>query len=301
MNEGYDVIIIGGSYAGLSAAMALGRALRRVMIIDSNNPCNKYAPAAHNFITHDGKVPEKIREAAKAQVLAYETVEWLDAKATDVIRQGAGFRVYASEQELHCRKLIFTTGLTDVLPDMEGFTACWGVSVLHCPYCHGYEVRGRYTGILINGEMAYEMCQMLSNWTSRIVLLTNGPAALSEQQLQALEKHNIRLIETPVKLIEHEDGHVRSVRFSDGTSCEVEVIYARPPFKQQCTLPLKLGCYVNDHGLIRTDLFQKTCLDGVYAAGDNSTLGRSIAGAVANGNLAGIMLNKELISEDFGE
>src|SRR4051794_24570054 len=135
----YDVIIVGGSYAGLAAGMALGRALRKVLIIDSGNPCNKQTPYSHNFLTNDGKTPEEIAHLAKQQVSMYSTVEFLNALATTGEKVENGFEVKVqSDEQFTTKKLVLATGIKDVTPDIPGFAECWGISVLHCPYCHGY-------------------------------------------------------------------------------------------------------------------------------------------------------------------
>src|SRR5690606_1025740 len=136
-----EVIILGGSYAGLSAAMALGRSLiRNVLIIDNGLPCNRQTPQSHNFLTQDGQSPSVIREFAKAQVLAYPTVQWLDDTAVKGEKVQDGFLINtASGQSVMTKKLIVATGIKDMLPDIKGFADCWGISVVHCPYCHGYE------------------------------------------------------------------------------------------------------------------------------------------------------------------
>ncbi|HRQ88739.1 MAG TPA: NAD(P)/FAD-dependent oxidoreductase [Bacteroidia bacterium] len=137
-----DAIIVGGSYAGLSAALALGRALRSVLVIDGGSPCNRQTPYSHNFITQDGENPKAIVEKAKVQVSNYGTVSFLDDLAVDGRRTEGGFAITTKTKgEFHARKLIFATGLRNIMPAIEGYADCWGISVIHCPYCHGYEYR----------------------------------------------------------------------------------------------------------------------------------------------------------------
>src|SRR5689334_3705559 len=144
----FDVIIIGGSYAGLATAMALGRALRNVLVIDGGNPCNKQTPHSHNFLTNDGKTPKEIASLAKQQVRMYSTVSFLDGFATAGLKTTSGFEVQTQAGEVFTsKKLVFATGIRDVMPSIPGFAESWGISVLHCPYCHGYEVRHQKTGI----------------------------------------------------------------------------------------------------------------------------------------------------------
>src|SRR5690606_26609566 len=140
-NKHFDVIIIGGSYAGLSAAMALGRALRNVLIIDGGSPCNRQTPHSHNFITQDGEKPHIIAEKARTQVLQYPTIKFITGIAHSGFKTEFGFTITTKANEtFEAKKLIFATGLKDNMPDIKGFSECWGISVIHCPYCHGYEV-----------------------------------------------------------------------------------------------------------------------------------------------------------------
>jgi thioredoxin reductase len=148
----FEVIIIGGSYAGLSAAMALGRSLRNVLIIDSGLRCNRQTPHAHNFITQDGEQPAVIAEKARIEVLKYKTVQIINDLAVRGIKTKDGFLITTETgQEFQAEKVIFASGIKDIMPDIKGFAACWGVSVVHCPYCHGYEIRDQKTAILANG------------------------------------------------------------------------------------------------------------------------------------------------------
>ena len=149
MKPGFDAIIIGGSYAGLSAAMTLGRAMRQVLIIDSNKACNRFAPHSHNFITQDGQTPAAIAEAARIQVLAYPTIQVVQGLSVAARGEDGGFEIEVETGAVYqAKKLLFATGLHDLLPEIEGLKECWGKSVIHCPYCHGYEVKGVPTGIL---------------------------------------------------------------------------------------------------------------------------------------------------------
>src|SRR5690606_19368783 len=146
-------IIIGGSYAGLSAAMALGRSLRKVLIIDAGKPCNRQTPHSHNFITQDGKTPAEISSIARAQVAQYETVTFLSGFAVEGKKTNSGFEIKTEKGEIfESKKLILATGVKDIMSEIPGFAECWGISVIHCPYCHGYEVRNEKTGILANGD-----------------------------------------------------------------------------------------------------------------------------------------------------
>lgn len=299
-NQNFDAIIIGGSYAGLSAAMALGRSLRNVLIIDSGLPCNRQTPHSHNFITQDGEKPGVIAEKAKAQVLKYNTVKFHTGLVVSGKKTENGFEIITQTGEaFKAKKLIFATGIKDIMPDIKGFSECWGISVIHCPYCHGYEFRHQKTGIMANGERAFHIASLVNNLTDDIAILTSGKADFNAEQLAKLNNHKIEVIETEITEIEHENGHIKKVVFHDGRKMSFNAVYATIPFTQHSDIPLSLGCELTEQGYIKVDNFQKTTIEGVYACGDNSVMMRAVANAVYSGNLTGAMANKELTDEQF--
>ncbi|WP_109435953.1 NAD(P)/FAD-dependent oxidoreductase [Aquimarina sp. AU119] len=298
-DNNFDVIIIGGSYAGLSAAMALGRSLRTVLIIDSGKPCNRQTPHSHNFITQDGKKPSEIASIAKKQVLQYNTVSFFADLATTAKKTNNSFEIETQSGALFLsKKIIFATGLRDIMPNIEGFAACWGISVIHCPYCHGYEVRNQKTGILANGDMAFHYAQLISNWTKELTLFTNGKSTLTNEQTEKIKKNNIEIIEKEVDAIVHENGKLQHITFDDQSKTVVEAIYSGPQFEQHCDIPEKLGCQLTEEGLIKIDTSHQTTVEGVYACGDNSNK-RTVSLAVSSGTLTGVHINNYLIQEEF--
>jgi thioredoxin reductase len=299
-NNQFDVIITGGSYSGLAAGMALGRALRKVLIIDDGKPCNRQTPHSHNFLTQDGKTPKEISMLAKEQVERYSTVEFLNGLATAAVKTEKGFELRVSSGRLFtANKLIFATGIRDMMPAISGYAECWGISVLHCPYCHGYEVSNEKTGILGNGEYGFDFARLISNWTNDLTLFTNGVSELTPEQAALLEKHHIKTVEKEIERLEHSNGHLRQIIFTDGSTAAVKAIYTRPSFEQHCAIPENLGCELTEENYIKTDAFQKTTVKGVFACGDNTTRIRTVANAVAMGTTAGMMVNKELVEENF--
>ncbi len=296
----FDVIIVGGSYAGLAAGMALGRALRNVLIIDSNNPCNRQTPHSHNFLTNDGKTPKEISTLARKQVQAYDSVNIVDALATAGFKTVSGFEIQIENGERFSgRKLIFATGIKDLIPNIPGFAESWGISVLHCPYCHGYEVRHLKTGIIANGDTGFEMAGLISNWTKDLTLYTNGKSTISVGQKAKLDRHRIHIEEAEIDHLIHEAGYIKKIHFKNGASTQVEAIYARLPFVQHSSIPQELGCELTEDGYIKTDTTQKTSVTGIYACGDNTTKMRTVANAIAMGTTTGLMVNKDLIEEEF--
>ncbi|HEV7380061.1 MAG TPA: NAD(P)/FAD-dependent oxidoreductase, partial [Dyadobacter sp.] len=188
-NKKWDVIIVGGSYAGLAAEMSLGRAIRNVLIIDSGKPCNAQTPHSHNFLSRDGITPAELATIAREQVLAYPSVQILNGTATSVSGTNGNFVVGTEAgQEFHTRKVLFATGVRDLIPEIPGVRECWGISVIHCPYCHGYEVRNEKTGIWINGSATLEFASLIRNWTPELTILTNGEATFDADTFRKLDQ-----------------------------------------------------------------------------------------------------------------
>ncbi|GAB3799120.1 FAD-dependent oxidoreductase [Spirosoma humi] len=295
-----DVVIVGGSYAGLSAAMTLGRSLRKVLVIDGGKPCNRQTPHSHNFLTRDGETPANITAIAREQVIRYPSVSFLSDLAIKASADPDVFTVEtAGGQQIKARKLILATGVEDLMPPIPGFAECWGRSVLHCPYCHGYEVAGQRLGILAAADTAYEMVRLIQHWSSDLTLFTNGPANLTPDQRQFIDQLNVLIIETPLTAIAHEQGQLTALHVANGATYAVDALYSRVPFRQHSDLAQQLGCTMSESGLINAAEFGKTNVPGVYTAGDNSSPMRQVALAVTNGSLAGVLVNRELIEEDL--
>jgi thioredoxin reductase len=293
----FDVLIIGGSYAGLSAAMALGRARRSVLVLDSRRPRNRFTPHAHNLLLHDGDAPADLAARARQQVAAYPTVQLLEAQATAAEKLPDGTFSVATEAQgtFLARRLLLATGLRDELPPVPGFAECWGKSVIHCPFCHGYEVADQPTGIWNNGPEVEHQVNMLLNWSRDLTVFTNGPATFGPEVHALLQTHGIELVETPVAELRHTDGQLTGLRLADGRTRPLPVLYARLPWQQASPIPAQLGCEITEQVLIRTDASYRTTVPGVYAAGDCCVAPPQLAVAIAAGNLAGGALSRELI------
>lgn len=296
----FEVIIIGGSYAGLSAAMALGRSFRSVLIIDSGLPCNRQTPHSHNFITHDGVKPSEISSKAKSQVLNYDTVQFIEDMAIKGEKSKQNFKISTkSGKAFTAKKLIFATGVKDIMPSIKGFSDCWGISAVHCPYCHGYEIRHKKTGIIANGDKAFHLASLVNNLTNDLTILTSGKVHLTTEQTLKLKERNIKIIEKEILEIEHETGYIKNVVFGDKSKEDYEAVYAALAITQHSDMPKLLGCEHNDQGYIQVNMMYKTTVEGIYACGDNCTGMRSVANSVAAGNIAGAAVNMELTQEQF--
>lgn len=298
-NKHFEVIIIGGSYAGLSAGMALGRASRETLIIDSGKPCNRYTPHSHNFLTQDGETPQTITQIGKEQVLKYPSITFEQGKVTDVIKNKDSFTVVTeSEDSFTAKKIIFALGIKDILPEIENIMDCWGKTIIHCPYCHGYEFKGEKTAIIANGEAAYHYAVLLKQWTNNLTIFSNGKSNFTNEQLVKLKKHTISIIEEHIKSVEHVNGALQTIILEDGSAHKYNVAYTRPIPSQHNTIPEKLGL-LDESGYITVDEMQKTNVEGIYAAGDCTTPLRTVSTAVASGTKAGAMLNGDLCQETF--
>ncbi|HEX8270322.1 MAG TPA: NAD(P)/FAD-dependent oxidoreductase [Flavobacterium sp.] len=296
----YDVIIIGGSYAGLSAAMTLGRSLRSVLIIDAGTPCNQPADYAHNLIGYDGSSPASIRKKAKAQVLKYHSVTFMNGKAVALSGIENDFQVVTDTGlTVGAKKVLLATGVTDILPDIPGFAECWGKTAVHCPYCHGYEIASKKIGVLAHGDAGFEMVKLIRQWSTKLFVLANDNDDFDDEALDWMHEKKIPVIPARIKSIDHHNGGVSKVEFEDGTNIEVDAIYARTGVTQQMDIPLHMGCEFDSHGFIIVDDNKKTNIPGMFAAGDNTTSTRTLSMAIAAGTVAGIHINKELVDEDY--
>lgn len=295
----YEVIIIGGSYAGLSAAMTLGRSLRNVLIIDANSPCNRAANHAHNLIGFDGDSPEAISENAKQQVLKYHTVTYINAVAVAMSGRENEFEVVTNTGlNFGAKKVLLTTGVTDIIPDIPGLNECWGKTAVHCPYCHGYEIADFKIGILMHGEVAFEMAKSIRQWSKDLLIFSNGNEDFSAEHLKYFEQKNIPVYRQIISEVKHDNGNITAVTLDDGKTINIEALFVRPGITQQMDIPLQMGCEFDEHGFITIDENKKTNIPGMFAAGDNTTATRTLSTAIAAGTIAGIHINKELTEQN---
>ncbi|RZJ29763.1 MAG: NAD(P)/FAD-dependent oxidoreductase [Flavobacterium sp.] len=292
----FDVIIVGGSVAGLSAALALGRSLRNVLVIDAGQPCNRQSPHSHNFLTQDGTSPADLIAIGKKQFEQYQSVSFVEEKVIRAEKRGAIFEVETeSGKRFESTTILLATGLSDISPEIEGFSDCWGISILHCPYCHGYEVRDQQTAILANGEAAYHTGMLIHNWTKNLTILTNGVSELRHIEHERLTNLGVEVIETEIKSIQHSNGSLEKILFVDGSEFSAKALYASIPFTQQSPLAEMLGCKMTQKGHIEVDNLNRTTVEGVYAAGDNTAEHRAISVAAAAGTIAGFCINGDLV------
>jgi len=298
--EKFEVIIVGGSYAGLSAALILGRSLRKVLVVDSGQARNQPTFHAHSFLTRDGEKPAVLAALARQQAEYYPTVSILEGRVVRAKSENDLIWVEtAAGEQFLTRKILLATGVTDEMPALPGFRECWGKSILHCPYCHGYEVANQRIGLFGNGDLGFEMVKLISNWSKQLTLFTDGPAQFLTEHKALIDKHKFPIITEKIHEIEHQEGMLHAVLLADGTRYELDAIFARVPFHQHSDLARQLGCTHQENGLLQCDEFGSTGVPNVYAAGDMTMLLQQVVLAAGSGLKAGAAINRELIEADF--
>lgn len=293
----FDVIIIGGSFAGLSAALALGRARRSVLVVDADQPCNRMVEVAHNLITHDGESPRQLREKAREELACYGSVHTVFASVSSVSGREGDFTVNADGHTWHARRLLLSTGVQDLPPPVPGLVECWGRSVLHCPFCHGYEVRDTPLGVLAEGSDGYEFARLIHNWSEHLTLFTNGPSVLSGSQRAELTDHGVVINEEHITRLLHVDGQLTQIHLEGGGQVAVNALFTRMPFRIPEELIAPLGCAIAESGHVLVDDLKRTSVPGIYAAGDLTSPMRSLAAATAAGNMAGASITHSFVSQ----
>lgn len=297
--DSFEVIIIGGSYSGLSAGLGLARASRKVLIIDSGQPCNSQTPHSHNFLTQDGTPPAEIAAIARKQLKKYDTVHFVQDKAVGARNTETGFEVQTARgARFLAKKVIMATGLRDVLPEIVGVQSCWGISVIHCPYCHGYEFKGEVTGIISNGSAAVGLVKMISNWSNKLTLFTNGASTLSKEETDMLQRNKVQIVESKITELVHQNGQVQQLLLEGGRLVETRVLYLRAPVEQHSNIPISLGAVLTEQGLLQVDENRQTTVPNLYACGDNSAM-RSVSTAVYTGSVTAASVNLALTAETF--
>jgi thioredoxin reductase len=290
----YDVVIIGGSYAGLSCAMQLGRARRRVLVIDAGQRRNRYASHSHGFLTQDGRAPGEIAADGKRQVLAYSTVSWREGRARQASQTAGGYEVQLDDgSKVEALRLVLAGGVVDELPPVEGLRERWGASVFHCPYCHGYELDQGRIGVIATGPLSMHQALMLPDWGT-VTFFLNGAFEPDAAQLAELARRGSTLER---RLISRIDG-VAEVVLADGSTHAMAGLFVASRTLQASPLAEQLGCAI-DEGLtgpvVRTDEMKSTSVAGVFCCGDAGRAAGNVAFAVADGAMAGVAAHRSLM------
>jgi thioredoxin reductase len=295
----YDVVIVGAGPAGLSAALLLGRSRRRVLVCDTGRPRNYASRAMHGYLTRDGISPREFLRIAREQLRQYDTIELRDVEVIEAHCHESRFHVtLAGGEQFITRKLLIATGVVDNLPHLPGFAELFGVSVFHCPYCDGWEVRDQPIAIYGRGARGYGLSLELTGWSRDLVLCTDGPCELNDEERTTLERNRIRIREDRLVRLEGGDALERIV-FETGEPLERRALFFTTGQSQQSHLAHGLGCEINEKGTVRTGKYETTHLPGLFVAGDASRAVQWVIVAAAEGAEAAFAINTDLLKEDL--
>lgn len=296
--EIYDCIIVGGGPAGLNAAIVLGRCRRKVLLFDTERYRNRYSHGMHNYLTRDDILPTEFLRISHGELEKY-SVQKLNRLIVSARKNESGiFQVRDEQGSIYqSKKLLVATGLTDKVPEIEGFRECYGRSVFHCPYCDGWEVRDKKIGVYARNKEGWELALALKGWSEHVTLYTDGRNKVKPVQRARLEANDVPIIGTPFKCLEHEDGLISRIRFANGDTSECDALFFVNGYSQQCNLTEAFGCEFNRKGVVITNSVQQTNIEGLYVAGDAARDMHFVVVAAAEGAKAGVTINKELQQE----
>lgn len=300
MKSAYDVLIIGGGPAGLTAAMTLGRLSLSALLCDDNKPRN--APSSHvnNFPSRDGIHPAEWRKETRKNLEKYKTIESQTATVLSVEKSTSAFTAKLSTGEtINAKKIILAYGVVDTLPEITGFKELWGKSVFHCPFCHGFEHRSSRIGLVGNGDLLFHALPMIYTLASDLIIFTNGTAAFSSENLELLKRNNIPLIEEPIQKLDFDEEALKDIVLKDGRVIERQYLFLSPavPFQLKSDIGEKLGCEKNQFGFYKVNERNQTTVEGVYACGDNMTMAHSVLLAAGSAVIAGGGVIYELLHD----
>jgi thioredoxin reductase len=293
-----DAIIIGGSFAGLSAAMYLARGRRSVRIVDTGMPRNRFAAHSHGFFGHDGAEPRAMLTAARSQVAAYPTATFIDGEAVSAAKEPDGFSVrLTSGETLESARLVLAFGISDELPSIPGLGERWGKSVLHCPYCHGFEFAGQRLGVLSVSPMSVQQAMLIAEWGPTTLYL-NGAAEPDDASLAELRRRGVAIEPAQVRALNGEGTGLSTIELTDRRESAVDALYLGPRTRLNSEIAHQLGCEMEEGSygpIIRTDAQKLTTVTGVYAAGDITRSAHNVTWASADGVTAGLAAHRSLV------
>jgi thioredoxin reductase len=297
----YDAIIVGAGPAGLSAALILGRSRRRVLVCDTGRPRNAAARAINGFVSRDGIDPREFLRVSREQLRNYDGVELRDVEVAEArCLPDMRFEVrLATGELLTTRKLLIATGVVDHVPDVPGLRELYGLSVFHCPYCDGWEVRDQPIAIYGRGARGVGLSLELTGWSRDLVLCTDGPAEIDEEGRAELSRARIPVREESIARLEGQDGRLTQIVFAGGATLPRRALFFTTGQAQQSQLAVGLGCEMNDKGTVRTGPYETTHLKGLYVAGDASRAVQWVVVAAAEGAEAAFAMNTDLLHEDL--
>ncbi len=293
MDKYFDVLIIGGGPAGLSAALSLVRGNKKVLLLDEG--VGRNFPAAHmmNFLTREGTPPQEFRKLALNELEEYENFSLMKVLVDSLVGED---KYFVANGNLKGKKVLLAHGIRDQLPEIPGARELFGKSIFHCPYCHGYEYRNKAIGIMANEQIAQHLAPLIWGLSQNLVLFSNG---LEITHHEAFKKKGIRIVEEKIEKFRHQGEKLEGVILTSGEFVELDALFLRPSLEFTSTIGLDLGCRVNSSGLYETDSMLMTSVNGVYAAGDIVEVRQSVVASCASGSFAGASINLALSREEF--
>jgi thioredoxin reductase len=300
LRTNWDVVIAGAGPAGLSAALVLGRACRNVLLCDTGTPRSLASQEMHAYLSRDGIEPARFREICRREVLKYPGVRYRRIEVRSARRRGTGFLVrLADSPPVTARKLLIATGLYDILPPLPGLEPLFGRSVFQCPYCDGWEMRGRRIAVYGRRQRGLQMARAMTAWARDIVLCTDGRSGYSAEQRRQLQRNGVRLLEKPLARLEGTRGRLRAIVFEDGESLARDALFFDTPSRGQSKLAESLGCQFDRRGGVLCGDYEATSVPGVFVAGNIIRDVQLSIVAAAEGARAAFGINRALTREDF--
>jgi thioredoxin reductase len=305
MPQQWECAVVGAGAAGLSAALVLGRARRRTVVIDADEQSNRAAPVMGGLLGHDRRPPAELYETGRRELASYPTVEYRHGHVGSGRRVDSGFILDTDDGEsVHAKRVLLATGMRYCPPELPGLASLWGTSVFQCPFCHGWEMRDKRIASLAAGEEAVHSALMLRGWTDDVVLLTDGRSDLSPADVNALEAAGISIDDRRVVELISAEGRLTEIAFADGTRLARDGLLVEAPLRQRSPLAEQLGATCTSGRLgtdpLDIDAIHRTDVGGVFAAGDTCTDHPHLTGAIDAGATAAMIIVQSLLADDYG-
>jgi thioredoxin reductase len=290
----FDVVIVGGGPAGLSAALVLGRCRRRVLVCDTGTPRNARSSGLHGFLTRDGTPPLEFLRLGREELRQYG-IEPRQVAVSDVVTMDDAFEVVLeTDERIATRTVLLASGVKDEVPTIAGVDECYGTTVHHCPYCDGWEVREKVVAVLGETASPVGLALSLKTWTDSVIAFTNGRGRVGVTHRRQLQRYGVPLYDSPIARVDHHNGRIRQVVLADGRAIACDAMFFTAPQRQQCEIARRLGCEFTRKGTVKTDHLGNTCVKGIYVVGDASRDVQFVVVAAAEGAKAGVAINKVL-------
>ncbi|MBF0813401.1 MULTISPECIES: NAD(P)/FAD-dependent oxidoreductase [Staphylococcus] len=296
----YDVIIIGGGPAGLNAALNFGRGMKQTLVIDEDKPRNSVTQLSHSFLTQDGVTPTEFKRKAKADVIKYKDVTYLEEHVEQIEKIDKEFIVKTQDQTFNARQVLLATGLREQGPNITNFNDFYGQSIFYCPWCDGYEMRNKKLAVIYSGEMILHMVKLLSNFSQDLVVFTNGEKEVLEEDKVLLDKKGIDIYTEPIARLIGKNGRLNGIELNDEQIISVEGAFAKMYWDTQFDFLNKLSMIRDEDGKFETNIYGETSVEGLYVAGEaKDNFAGQLLDSAANGGVIAKMMMMKQIEEDF--